>query len=177
VKQINAEVSGSWVAECSLDDATPTPCSSPATLGGLSDGPHRFAVVADAAGGYHSATATTRVFAVEVAGTASSSASSAAAPGPIVKVAAPPTAKILGLPGRTYARRLRIRLGADQPRSTFTCRLDRGKWTRCRSPHPTGTLSIGRHTFAVRATNPGGLTGAVVRKAFTVRRHGTARRL
>lgn len=161
--------------ECSLDGATPAPCSSPATFSGLSDGSHRFAVVADAPSGYHGATATTRAFAVEAAGPASP-ASAAAAPGPIVKVTAPPTAKILGLPGRTYARRLRIRLGSDQPGSTFTCKLDHRKWTPCRSPHSTGTLSVGRHAFAVRATNPAGQTGATVHKAFTVRSRPAVKR-
>jgi hypothetical protein len=47
---------------------------------------------------------------------------------------------------------------SDEPDSTFACSVDGSVFAPCRSPHETAPLGDGRHTFAVRATNPAGNT-------------------
>ncbi len=47
---------------------------------------------------------------------------------------------------------------ADEPASTFACRLDAGAWEPCTSPHTYSDLPRGSHTFDVRATDPSGNT-------------------
>ncbi|HWP33359.1 MAG TPA: hypothetical protein VNL97_06390, partial [Solirubrobacterales bacterium] len=45
---------------------------------------------------------------------------------------------------------------ADEDGATFQCKLDRHRFRSCRSPFTTKRLSLGRHTFAVRARDAGG---------------------
>jgi hypothetical protein len=45
---------------------------------------------------------------------------------------------------------------ADQPGSSFECRLDAGAWASCTSPRNATSLAEGSHTFVVRATDVGG---------------------
>jgi len=40
--------------------------------------------------------------------------------------------------------------------STFSCKLDGGKWSRCRPPRSYSGLALGPHQFAVRATDKAG---------------------
>lgn len=56
---------------------------------------------------------------------------------------------------------------ADDPEATYQCRLDEGSWAACTSPHTTPGLSVGDHTFAVRATDDLGNT-CEVSHAFTI---------
>lgn len=45
---------------------------------------------------------------------------------------------------------------ADEPGSTFSCRVDDGDYQPCASPFTTGSLADGHHVFQVRATDPAG---------------------
>jgi subtilisin family serine protease len=59
---------------------------------------------------------------------------------------------------------------ADQPESSFECRVDDGAFAPCSggSSHVTGPLSDGPHTFEVRASNSVGTDPTPAAQAFTV---------
>ena len=59
-------------------------------------------------------------------------------------------------PRRTRDRTPTFRFTADEDGATFQCKLDRHRFRSCRSPFTTKRLSLGRHTFAVRARDAGG---------------------
>jgi hypothetical protein len=59
-------------------------------------------------------------------------------------------------PRRTRDRTPTFRFAADEPGSSFQCRLDSKPLQACRSPHTTARLALGRHTFAVRARDDSG---------------------
>src|SRR5207247_1191438 len=42
--------------------------------------------------------------------------------------------------------------------SSLECHIDGGSWSSCTSPHTTGSLSDGSHTFQARATDVAGNT-------------------
>ncbi len=162
--------------ECGADGAPLAPCTSPATVTGRAPGPHTFAVVAFDREGLGSATPTRRSFVVggpppgppeeEPKPVQGSNTQPPPPPAP----AAPPTARIANLPAQTYNRKLTIRFSSSEPGAAFSCRLDGAKWQRCRSPFKTKQLAFGKHTFRVRATNPGGPSGAAAVRKFTVLR-------
>lgn len=57
---------------------------------------------------------------------------------------------------QVHGRGLKFRFRADEPDSSFRCRLDDQRWRRCRSPHVLHRAAIGRHTFRVQATDAAG---------------------
>ena len=57
---------------------------------------------------------------------------------------------------------------ASESGSTFACSLDGGAYAACASPHSYGGLAVGAHTFAVRATDAAGNTGAAATHAWTI---------
>jgi hypothetical protein len=60
-------------------------------------------------------------------------------------------------PGRkTHDRTPTFRFSSDESGATFQCKLDRGRFRACSSPFTTKRLSLGRHTFAVRARDDSG---------------------
>jgi hypothetical protein len=69
----------------------------------------------------------------------------------------PPDTKILSGPARrTGSRRPRVRFIASEPGATFQCKLDRGRWTTCKSRARLKKLKYGKHTFQVRARDAAG---------------------
>jgi len=68
-----------------------------------------------------------------------------------------PVASIALHPGkRTHSTRARYEFSADQPGSSFKCKLDRASFKQCGSPQVYRNLRPGTHTFQVIASGPGG---------------------
>ena len=81
---------------------------------------------------------------------------SGAGPVPEQDEAEPETA-ISPLPDPVRERDPLVSFAADEPGSTFDCRLDEGRWRPCSSPHRLVGMTDGEHRIEVRATDAGGL--------------------
>jgi Low-density lipoprotein receptor repeat class B len=69
----------------------------------------------------------------------------------------PPQTKIKSGPGRKLAKGLaKFAFSSSEPGSSFTCKLDKKKPARCRSPKTYTGLEPGRHTFKAWATDAAG---------------------
>jgi CSLREA domain-containing protein len=99
---------------------------------------------------------------------------------PRARAAAPQTKITKGPPKRSRRRGVSFRFKSSQRGSRFECRLDRGRFKRCRTPKRYRRLKVGRHVFKVRAVNRQGLvdrTPAVRRFRILPRhRHAAAHR-
>ncbi len=130
--------------ECKLDEGAFAPCTSPKSYGGLTDGSHTFVVKAtDAAG---NAGQSSHTWTIDTAA-------------PIVTITDQP-----------------LNLSNDSsPTFEFTtnetanaeCSLDGAGFAACSSPKAYAGLADGPHTFAVRATDAAGNTGAADTYAWT----------
>jgi hypothetical protein len=67
----------------------------------------------------------------------------------------PNTTITSGPSGRTTDRTPTFRFKSSQTPATFACRLDGGSFKPCSSPKTFSRLSLGRHTFKVRAIHAG----------------------
>ena len=130
--------------ECSLDSATFATCTSAQSLSGLAVGPHTFRVRAkDAAG--------------NVDATPASCAWSVAAPADTT----PPDTSITAAPASGTATSVSIAFtGTDNVTAaaslTYECSLDGSAYAACTSPFTASGLSVGSHTFGVRAKDAAG---------------------
>ena len=122
--------------ECKVDAGAWTTCSSPETIGLLADGSHTFSVRAADAAGNVDATPAAHTWTVDTVAPESSFTVVPADP----SNDATPT----------------FEFSADEPGSTFQCRVDSGAWAPCTSPAATPALADGSHTFSVRATDQAG---------------------
>jgi hypothetical protein len=62
-----------------------------------------------------------------------------------------------------------LKFSANEPGSSFECRVDDGSWMPCRSPIRLARLADGDHSFDVRATDQAGHTDASpARRSFLV---------
>ena len=59
-------------------------------------------------------------------------------------------------PASTTATSASFSFDSSKPGSSFQCRLDSGAWSACSSPHGYTGLSVGAHSFGVRATDASG---------------------
>ena len=125
---------------CALDSATFVPCTSPATYTGIADGSHTFEVRATDAVGTD-ATPASFTWTVD---------------------ATPPDTTITSTPTAvTNATSASFGFTATESPATFECSLDAAPFAGCTSPNAyPGPLAEGSHTFAVRATDSLGNTGA-----------------
>lgn len=120
---------------CRLDGGAAVACVSPLTYPALGEGAHTFSVVASLPGVPTSAPL----------GWAWS----------IDTVA--PTTQLTNKPSNPSTSRISsFSFIADEPGTTFRCRLDLGPLTPCTSPLVTPSLDDGSHTLAVIATDPSG---------------------
>jgi hypothetical protein len=77
-------------------------------------------------------------------------------PGGGSKQGAPQTI-LRGKPGkRIHDRTPTFRFASDETGSTFQCKIDSKSFRPCRSPFTTKQLTLGRHTFKVRARDDSG---------------------
>lgn len=161
---------------CRLDSEPFVACVSPHTAAALADGPHRFEVEATDPAGNTEPVPAAWTFTLDTSPpgnppTGDPSPDPPPAEPPAADTAAPKT-RITGRPHRkTRKRTARFRFRSSERGSTFTCRLDRGRWRRCRSPKRYRHLKPGRHIFRVRATDRAGNTDRTpARRRWRVRR-------
>lgn len=88
---------------------------------------------------------------------------------PSLVVALPPAVPtITGVPtGPTTSTSASIAFTGDAG-STFTCSVDGGAYAACASPVSLSGLSVGAHSFAVKASNAGGQTSDAATATWTV---------
>lgn len=84
---------------------------------------------------------------------------------PVVDKTAP---KVLGLkaPGKTRAAKVTVRFRSDEKGVTFTCRLNKGKAMKCKSPWKTPRLKNGKNTIAIQAIDKAGNKSKVVKRVI-----------
>jgi hypothetical protein len=69
----------------------------------------------------------------------------------------PPETRILKAPkGKIRTHRVKFRFSSDEPGSSFRCKLDRRKFSRCSSPKSYRKLKAGKHVFRVFAIDSAG---------------------
>ncbi|MBA3539337.1 MAG: cell envelope biogenesis protein OmpA, partial [Deltaproteobacteria bacterium] len=126
--------------QCSLDNAAFTVCTSPKSFTGLTEREHTFEVrVRDAVGNLDPSPAT-RTWTVDLT--------------------APNTTILTGPSGVEAQASASFTFTASEADVTYACSLDSGAYSACTSPANFTALGQGAHTFAVRATDSGGLTDA-----------------
>ncbi len=122
--------------ECRLDDGSFSPCTSPKHLSGLSDGEHQF-----------------RVRAVDQA---ASTDQTPALQTWTVDTVAPETTIDSAPDDPTNQTEASFEFSSDDPAAGFECRLDGGSFSPCASPQNFSGLSLGDHTFEVKAIDTAG---------------------
>jgi hypothetical protein len=119
---------------CSLDGGLPFACTSPSTFTGLSDGAHTFSVQSRSATDAQPSPAITFPW--------------------IVDAVAPPRPTFVAVPTlATSATKAKFSFTDAEAGVTFTCSLDGAPNAVCASPLALSGLSIGLHTFRVRAVD------------------------
>jgi hypothetical protein len=132
---------------CQLDSSTFASCTSPKSYTGLVDGTHTFGVRAtDIAGNI--GTVATYTWTIDTR---------------------PPTTTITNAPpGSAYSSSASFSFTANEANVTFACQLDGRGFSSCTSPKTYSGLTLGTHTFAVRATDLAGNVGAAAGYTWTI---------
>lgn len=134
--------------ECRIDGAGFSPCTSPLTTAPLADGAHSFAVRALDAYGNIDPSPAGRSFSVDTT---------------------PPETTITSGPTGTTTDKTPTFGFSSEVGARFECRLDLGAFAGCSSPHTTAALSVGDHTFEVRAIDGVGNSDATpASRAFAI---------
>ncbi|MFL5755950.1 MAG: chitobiase/beta-hexosaminidase C-terminal domain-containing protein, partial [Chloroflexota bacterium] len=126
--------------QCRLDGGSWSPCASPHTMAALAEGSHTFDVRATDAAANTDATPATTTWTVDLT--------------------APNTTIDSGPANPSGNATPSFAFSSSETGSTFECRTDGGSWSPCTSPHATGSLGDGSHTFDVRAVDAAGNTDA-----------------
>ena len=84
---------------------------------------------------------------------------------------APETNAISGKATVAKPKKATFRFSSPTPGATFECRLDKGRWKACSSPHKVATkkLKKGKHTLRVRAVLGGLVDATPSKKSFKVK--------
>ena len=84
----------------------------------------------------------------------------------------PPQTKLLkGPPKKTTKTTAKFKFRSNEAGSSFQCKLDKGKFKKCRSPKTYKKLKPGRHVFKVRAIDKAGnVDPTPAKRKFTVLR-------
>lgn len=82
--------------------------------------------------------------------------------------AAPQTTIVSGPSSLIPSRSAAFGFKSSLRRSTFQCKLDAGKWSKCTSPKGYTSLAQGAHTFRVRALKNGAVDRTPAVRTFTV---------
>lgn len=89
-------------------------------------------------------------------------------PGPTSDITAP-TAKITkGPKAKSTSTTAKFKFNSNEAGSSFECKLDKGKFKKCKSPKTYKKLKVGKHIFKVRAIDKAGNVGKPAKKKFTV---------
>ncbi len=137
--------------ECFLDEVSVGSCTSPASYTDLAEGEHSFSVHATDFLGLESGVDTTDpVWEWTIDTTA-----------PAVTFDSAPS-------GSTSATVASFSFHADDPAATFECKLDDGSWTACVSPQSYNGLTLGGHSYQVRATDAAENVSAPASATWTV---------
>ena len=121
--------------ECSLDSSPFSACSSPQSYSGLAEGTYNFQVRAWYAG-TPDITPASYTWVID---------------------RTPPQTTILSGPSNpSYSPNATFSFSCSETGCTFECMLDSGSWSACPSPKTYTGLTIGSHTFQVRATDAAG---------------------
>jgi len=131
--------------ECSLDSGAFVDCTSPKTYTGLSEDTHTFRVRATDSAGNTDATPAAYDWQIDST---------------VVDTTPPDTTVDTGPANPTNATDAEFVFTATESGSTFECSLDGGAYATCSSPQTYNGLSVGTHTFHVRATDSAGNTDA-----------------
>jgi hypothetical protein len=129
---------------CKLDAGSWADCSSPKGYTGLALGDHTFAVRATDASGNADSTPATSSWTVQA----------------LPDTTAPNTSITEGPNSLTTSPNASLSFTSSESGSTYACKLDGDSWASCTSPKDYAGLSLGDHTFAVRATDAAGNTDA-----------------
>lgn len=132
---------------CSTDDGPFDACSSPVTIGPLSEGDHTFAIKAVDDVTNEESPANEVSFTVDLTT-------------PTTTVTVPTEAEAFTTNQPSFE------FSADEA-ATFECQIDGEDWVECESPFETDELADGAHTFGVRATDRAGNIESPVSRNFT----------
>jgi hypothetical protein len=81
---------------------------------------------------------------------------------------AKPNTSIAKGPTKLRDRTPTFRFSSNRAGASFQCKLDRGRFVRCRSPYTTKVLSYGPHTLTVRAVAGGSADPSPAKLSFKV---------
>jgi hypothetical protein len=140
---------------CKLDGGEWSPCTSPRPYTSLSLGAHQFSVRATDVAGNTDSSPATQNWTVQ-------------APPPPPNTTDPETQITAGPASSTIETTASFSFSANESGSSFACKLDSASWSSCTSPKPYTELTIGAHTFSVRATAAGNVDQTPATSSWTV---------
>ncbi|MDZ5622522.1 right-handed parallel beta-helix repeat-containing protein [Nocardioides sp. HM23] len=148
---------GSLTFECQLDvpeTSSWAPCTNPRNYSSLADGSHTFRVRAKDASGNVDPTAAVHAWTIDRT--------------------EPETVLTGGPAASTTSKSAQFAFQSPESGTTFTCSLDQGPYNACISPKDYTNLSVGQHTFRVRATDAAGNTDQTpASQQWTIQSGGT----